>query len=147
MPHKYRAAIGRESLRPAEVLLLSLSRGVEIADGQFRLPRDGKRKKQFLHTFVCLQKYVAAGHSTKKVLPAHRQTYFRASMRRNNFPDNNTRVPRRSAFWPKPLKGAKTLFNPRRQAKNTCGIFRRRRINWGEIPFSSCNWVRQARLR
>ena len=108
------------------MLLLSLSRGVEIADGQFRLPRDGKRKKQFLHTFVCLQKYVAAGHSTKKVLPAHRQTYFRASMRRNNFPDNNTRVPRRSAFWPKPQKAPKALLFPgtKRTTLSREGMFR-----------------------
>ena len=41
-----------------------------------------------------------------------RQTYFCARLRRNNFPHDNTRVPRRSAFWPKPQKAPKTLFNP-----------------------------------
>ena len=39
-----------------------------------------------------------------------RQTYFCARLRRNNFPHDNTRVPRRSAFWPKPQKAPKTLF-------------------------------------
>ena len=66
MSHKYRAAIGRESPGPA-------SRGIFAYPKprrrnclwQFRLPRDGKRKKQFLHTFVCLQKYVVAWHQAK----------------------------------------------------------------------------------
>ena len=43
-------------------------------------------------------------------VPAHRQTYLCARMRRNNFPHENTRVPRRSAFWPKPQKAPKALF-------------------------------------
>ena len=59
--------------RPAGGFWLTPSRGVEIADRQFRLPRDGKRKKQFLHTFVCLQKYVACLASGRKMLPTHRQ--------------------------------------------------------------------------
>ena len=45
-------------------------------------------------------------------VPAHRQTYLCARMRRNNFPHDNTRVPRRSAFWPKPQKAPKALFAP-----------------------------------
>ena len=56
-----------------------------------------------------------------------RQTYFCARLRRNNFPHNNTRVPRRSAFWPKPQKAPKALFNPPAPKRATLlreGMFR-----------------------
>ena len=112
MPHKYRAAIGRESLRPAEVLLLSLSRGVEIADGQFRLPREHRRDNSAFCRLLCANKRRWLPGIRQKGAAANRQTNFCASMRRNNFPHENTRVPRRSAFWPKPQKAPKTLFNP-----------------------------------
>ena len=40
MSHKYRTAIGRRRRRPASRgFLRNPNRGVEIADGQFRLPR------------------------------------------------------------------------------------------------------------
>ena len=54
--------------------------------------------------------------SGKRELPIHRQTNFCASMRRNNIPHDNTRARAATAFWPKPQKAPKTLFNPRRLA-------------------------------
>ena len=65
--------------------------------------------------------------SGKRMLPAYRQTYLCARMRRNNFPHENTRVPRRSAFWPKPQKAPKALFNPPAPKRATLlreGMFR-----------------------
>ena len=49
----------------ARELPLKSSRGVEIAAGQFRLPREKRREKQLLRPFVCLQKDVAAGKEAK----------------------------------------------------------------------------------
>ena len=110
MSHKYRAAIGRESPRPASRRTTTQAEPRRRNRLRFRLPRPHKQKKQLLHTFVCLQKYVAAWHQAKgrcRLIGRHTCT---ASMRRSHVQHDTARVPRRTPFWPKPQKGAKTLF-------------------------------------
>ena len=68
MSHKYRAAIGRESSRPASRGITTQLEPRRRNRLRFRLPREAKRKKQLLHTFVCLQKYVACRVSGKRIL-------------------------------------------------------------------------------
>ena len=112
MSHKYRAAIGRESPRPASRgIWRKLNRGVEIADRLFRLPREHRRDNSAFCRLLCANKRRWLPGIRQKGAAANRQTNFCTSMRRNNLPHNNTRVPRRSAFWPKPQKAPKTLFN------------------------------------
>ena len=111
MSHKYRAAIGRESPRPASRgIWRKLNRGVEIADRLFRLPREHRRDNSAFCRLLCANKRRWLPGIRQKGAAANRQTNFCTSMRRNNLPHNNTRVPRRSAFWPKPQKAPKTLF-------------------------------------
>ena len=118
MSHKYRAAIGRESPRPASRgIWRKLNRGVEIADRLFRLPREHRRDNSAFCRLLCANKRRWLPGIRQKGAAANRQTNFCTNMRRNNLPHNNTRVPRRSAFWPKPQKAPKALFNPRHQAK------------------------------
>ena len=143
--------------RPAGGFWLTPSRGVEIAGGQFRLPRDGKRKKQFLHTFVCLQKYVACLASGKRVLPANRQTYLCARMRRNNLSHETHGCRAAVPFGQSPKRHQKRFCSPapngrrchgrgcfahraKLPQKAPCGAFcfRRCRIGWEKVLFSSC---------
>ena len=135
MSHKYRATIGRESPRPASRGIIAYPkprrrncrRAISLAAtkqvGQKRFLREKSRfcgePQNAGHPFGrqgISSSVNAAGipvgclGSGKRMLPAYRQTYLCARMRRNNFPHENTRVPRRSAFWPKPQKAPKTLF-------------------------------------
>ena len=73
--------------------------------------------------------------SGKREPPANRQTYLCARMRRNNFPHENTRVPRRSAFWPKPQKAAKALFDLPAPSEKRRRRFSTAPIRLGENPF------------
>ena len=141
MPHKYRALIGRQSPRPASRGIIAqfeprrrnCRRAISLAAtkqvGQKRFLQEKSRfrglPRNAGHPFGrqgISSSVNAAGipvgclESGKKVLPTHRQTNFCASMRRNNIPHDNTRARAATAFWPKPQKAAKGLFNPRHQA-------------------------------
>ena len=110
MSHKYRVSIGSESPRPASRRTTTQAEPRRRNRLRFRLPRPLMQKKQLLHTFVCLQKYVAAWHQAKgrcRPIGRHPRT---ASLRRSHVQHNTARVPRRTPFWPKPQKGAKALF-------------------------------------
>ena len=106
MSHKYRAWTERKSRRPAEDLLLNRSRGVEIAcDFACREYISGK---SVFCTLFHARKSVWPPGIGQRGAAGYRQTYLCASMRRKDFPHDNTRVPRRTPFWPKPekIKGA-----------------------------------------
>ena len=107
MSHKYRVSIGCESPSRGITRQLEPRRRNRL---RFRLPRPLKQRKRFFAPFVRVQKGLACRVSGKGQLPAYRQTYFGASMRRSHVQHDTARVPRRTPFWPKPQKGAKALF-------------------------------------
>ena len=65
MSHKYRAAIGRESPRPASREITTQLEPRRRNRLRFRLPRPLKREKRFFAPFVRLQKGLAAGYPAR----------------------------------------------------------------------------------
>ena len=110
MSHKYRAWTGCKSRRPAEDLLLNRSRGVEIAC-DFACRENIGGKSNFCVLLFADKRTWLPGIGQRGAA-GYRQTYLCASMRRKNFPRDNTPVPRRTPFWSKPQKGAKALWLP-----------------------------------
>ena len=126
MSHKYRAWTERKSRRPAEDLLLNRSRGVEIAcDFACREYISGK---SVFCTLFHARKSVWPPGIGQRGAAGYRQTYLCASMRRKDFPHDNTRVPRRTPFWPKPEKIKGALLRE--------GTFRAMR----ETPTGTASW-------
>ena len=136
MSHKYRAAIGRESSRPA-------SRGITTQLEPRRISRDhSSRKSNFCGKnsgFAACREMPAFLYSRQGIsspanaegIPEHFLCAYKRgwlpgirqedaadssaakpfpSMRRSHVQHNTARVPRRTPFWPKPQKGAKALF-------------------------------------
>ena len=153
MSHKYRTWTGRKSRRPAEDLLLNRSRGVEIAcDFACREYISGK---SVFCTLFHARKSVWPPGIGQRGAAGYRQTYLCASMRRKDFPHDNTRVPRRTPFWPKPekIKGAllrEGTFRAMRETPTGTASWRfllrfgSPAPDWvGEICFSSCGGGRE----
>ena len=65
MSHKYRAAIGRESPRPASREITTQLEPRRRNRLRFRLPRPHKQRKRFFAPFVRLQKGLAAGYPAR----------------------------------------------------------------------------------
>ena len=65
MSHKYRAAIGRESPRPASRGITTQLEPRRRNRLRFRLPRPHKQRKRFFAPFVRLQKGLAAWHQAE----------------------------------------------------------------------------------
>ncbi len=76
-----------------------------------------KGGKQLLRPFVCLQKDVAAGKQKKAAVNGLADMFLRAYAAQY-FQLPITRMPRRSAFWPKPQKAPKTLLFPGAKRKH-----------------------------
>jgi len=166
MSHKYRAWTERKSRRPAEDLLLNRSRGVEIAcDFACREYISGK---SVFCTLFHARKSVWPPGIGQRGAAGYRQTYLCASMRRKDFPHDNTRVPRRTPLLAKapkrskvrcygrgrfarcaklpqepPAGGSCCALAPRRPAVTPYGVPQRRRTGWGKICFSSCGGGRE----
>ena len=102
MSHKYRTWTGRKSRRPAEDLLLNRSRGVEIAC-DFACRENIGGKSNFCVLLFADKRTWLPGIGQRGAA-GYRQTYLCASMRRKNFPRDNTPVPCRTPFWSKPEK-------------------------------------------
>ena len=65
------------------------------------------------------------------------------SMRRKNFPHDNTPVPRRTPFWSKPQKGAKALWLPGARRLRPTASRNGAELVGGKICFSSCGGGRE----
>ena len=103
MSHKYRAAIGRESSRPA-------SRGITTQLEPRRISRDpSSRKSNFCILLFAYKSMWLPGIRQEDAADSSAAKPF-PSMRRSHVQHNTARVPRRTPFWPKPQKGAKALF-------------------------------------
>ena len=148
MSHKYRAAIGRESPRPAsrrfthQLEPRCASRAPSCRKSNFCGKNSGfaacREMPAFLYSrqgisspanaegipehFLCaykrgwlpgIRQEDAADSSVAKPFP---------SMRRSHVQHNTARVPRRTPFWPKPQKGAKTLLFPGAKRATPYGV-------------------------
>ena len=129
MSHKYRVSIGRESPRPASRRTTTQAEPRRRNRLRFRLPRATKQKKQLLHTFVCLQKYVAAGY------PARGYCQWFGSQTllnlRRVWPQTGWCIPLHEGVRPLPFFGVKKAAKhavPHRQTGCALRRPRRRRI-------------------
>ena len=102
MSHKYRTWTGRKSRRPAGDLLLNRSRGVEIAC-DFACRENIGGKSNFCVLLFADKRTWLPGIGQRGAA-RYRQTYLCASMRRKNFPRDNTPVPRRTPLLAKARK-------------------------------------------
>ena len=101
----------------ARELPLKSSRGVEIAAGQFRLPREKREESNFCVLLFAYKRTwlpgkrqkAAVNGSADKLLLKYAAQCFQYPI---------ARMPRRSAFWPKPQKAPKTLLFPGAKRKH-----------------------------
>ena len=115
MSHKYRAAVGRQSPRPAEVLLLSLSRGVEICVRQISLAASKQvGQKRFLQEksrFCGRPRPFDRQVFSFRLTDRHIRTHVRRSLaaKRDCAPRERARA---ATSFDQGVKGRKTPFFP-----------------------------------
>ena len=136
MSHKYRVSIGSESPRPASRGITTqleprrISRDHSSRKSNFCGKNSGFAARREMPAFLYSRQGISSPANAEGIpehflcaykrgwLPGIRQEDAAdssvakpfPSMRRSHVQHNTARVPRRTPFWPKPQKGAKTLF-------------------------------------